>query len=247
MERRLQKIFWSVHIKTGRYRGRVTVRAEVRPNRRGVKSRELVLDAAEHVMAAHGYAAATIDQVVDKAGIPLSSVYHYFGSKEKILLAVMERGTDRFFADLPTWDQRAGRPAAHLALVITTASRTLERHPNFLRLLIAVSAQPPAVAKEEVQAVVTRIRGQALERLRNQIAIAFGDDPRSSSTDHLARFTLAAFDGAFLSCQADRGVTLGWLLQPLAPSLVAARRALAARERSSAKRGRSPIEAPADP
>ena len=34
-------------------------------------------------------------------GIPMSSVYHYFGSKDRILLAVMERGADRFFADLP--------------------------------------------------------------------------------------------------------------------------------------------------
>ena len=36
-------------------------------------------------------------------------------------------------------------------------------------------------------------------------------------------------DGAFAACQADRGATLGQLLQPLAPSLVAARRALLAR------------------
>ena len=31
----------------------------------------------------------------------MSSVYHYYGSKDGILLAVMERGAERFFADLP--------------------------------------------------------------------------------------------------------------------------------------------------
>jgi AcrR family transcriptional regulator len=42
----------------------------------------------------------------------LSSVYHYFGSQDGILLAVMERGADRFFADLP----RVGRETpAHSA------------------------------------------------------------------------------------------------------------------------------------
>ena len=35
-------------------------------------------------------------------------------------------------------------------------------------------------------------------------------------------------DGAFVACQADHGATLGQLLQPLAPSLVASRRALLA-------------------
>ena len=75
--------------------------AAVTPNRRGMKSRELVLDAAERVMAEDGFEAATLARVVEEAGIPLSSVYHYYGSKDGILLAVMERGAERFFADLP--------------------------------------------------------------------------------------------------------------------------------------------------
>ena len=49
---------------------------DVTPNRRGVRSRELVLDAAERVMAEHGFEAATLARVVAEAGIPMSSVYH---------------------------------------------------------------------------------------------------------------------------------------------------------------------------
>ena len=59
----------------------------VTPNRRGVKSRTLVLDAAERVMAADGFEAATIARIVEEAGVPLSSVYHYYGSKDGVLLA----------------------------------------------------------------------------------------------------------------------------------------------------------------
>ena len=201
---------------------------DVTPNRRGVRSRELVLDAAERVMAAHGFEAATLARVVEEAGIPMSSVYHYFGSKDGILLAVMERGAGRFFADLPEWDRRAGSPGAHLALVLSTAVRALERHPHFLRLLIVFAAQPPAAGDGQVREVVGRVRGQALRRLRAQIAIAFGDDPDSPTTDQLARFALAAIDGSVVAVQTDRGVTLGRLLQPLVPALVASRRALLA-------------------
>ena len=110
----------------------MTTRAEVTPNRRGIRSRELVLDAAERVMAEHGFEAATLARVVQEAGIPMSSVYHYFGSKDRILLAVMERGADRFFADLPDLSRRPGRPAQHLTRVTSAAARTLERHPSFL-------------------------------------------------------------------------------------------------------------------
>ena len=139
------------------------------------------------------------------------------------------RGADRFFADLPGLTRRPGRPAEHLARVVSAAVGTLQRHPDFLRLLIVFAAQPPAAGQGEIQAVVCRVREHALDLLRTQIAAAFGDDPRSPVTEQLARFALAAIDGAFVACQTDRGATLEQLLQPLAPSLVASRRALLAR------------------
>jgi AcrR family transcriptional regulator len=202
----------------------MAARADVTPNRRGLKSRELVLDAAERVMAERGFDAASVALVVEEAGIPLSSVYHYFGSKDGILLAVMERGAERFFADLPEPERRPGRPEVHLANVIAAAVRTLARHPSFLRLLIALAVQPPPESEGEVRAVVGRIRAQALDRLRDQIAIAFGEDHSSPEIDQLARFALSAIDGAFVASQTDPGVTLEHLLAPLAPALAAARR-----------------------
>jgi AcrR family transcriptional regulator len=142
----------------------------VTPNRRGMRSRELVLDAAEQVMAEDGFEAATLARVVTESGIPMSSVYHYYGSKDGILLAVMERGAERFFADLPEWDRRIGRPAQHMERISSTAVETLGRHPNFLRLLIAFAAQPPTGGDGEIQAVVGRVRTVALQRLRRQLA-----------------------------------------------------------------------------
>ena len=198
----------------------------VTPNRRGMRSREAVLDAAERVMASDGFDAATVARVVEEAGIPMSSVYHYYGSKDGILLAVMERGAERFFADLPDPDQRAGRSAEHLRAVLTAAVEALRRHPSFLRLMVVFAVQPPGAGEGEVQAVVGRVREMALKRLRRQIGIAFGDDPRSATTDRLARFALAAFDGAFVASQADSAVTIERTLEPLAPALVAARRSL---------------------
>ncbi|MFI5084230.1 MAG: hypothetical protein ACHQCE_24435, partial [Streptosporangiales bacterium] len=112
---------------------------------------------------------------------------------------------------------------------VSAAAHTLQRHPDFLRLLIVFAAQPPAAGDGEIQAVVCRVREHALELLRAQIAVAFGDDPQSPATDQLARFALAAIDGAFVACQADRGTTLEHLLQPLVPSLVASRRTLLAK------------------
>src|SRR6202049_5221452 len=93
----------------------MATRPSVTPNRRGVRSRELVLAAAERLMAEHGYDAASVAALKEAAGIPMSSIYHYFGSKDGVLLAVMERGSKRLVADLPVLTTtRPRRPVEHL-------------------------------------------------------------------------------------------------------------------------------------
>ena len=179
-------------------------------------------------MAEEGFEATTLVRVVAESGIPESSVYHYYGSKDGILLAVMERGAERFFAGLPDPDRRTGSATRHFSQVVSTAVDRLKQHPNFLRLLIVFAIQPPRTDNGQVAAVVGHVREMALQRLRKQIAIAFGDDPRSAATYQLARFALAAFDGAFVASQADGAVTLEDLLEPLGPAVVAVHRALLA-------------------
>lgn len=199
---------------------------QVTPNRRGARSRELVLDAAERLMAERGYEAATVAGLVEEAGIPPSSVYHYFGSKDGVLLAVMERGAERFFADLGRPGRRQGRPVEHLRAALTATAEALDRHPDFLRLLIGMAAQPPATADGEVLAVVNRVRDLALVRLREQAAIAFDLDADGEVAGRLSRFALAAIDGAFIAQQADRSVELSEVLAQLPDALVAMRRKL---------------------
>ena len=197
---------------------------DVTPNRRGVRSRDAVLDAAERVMAEHGCEGATAAQIVALSGIPVSSVYHYFGSKQGVLLAVMERGARRFFDSLPAVAEREGAPEDHLRHVIDGIAAALEEQPDFLRLVLVMATQP--VAGDDVataQEVVSRVRREALGRLRALIAMAFDDlRPSDESTDRLARLTLAAIDGAFVASQAD-GARLRWVLEPLPAALVAAR------------------------
>ena len=200
-------------------------REPVTPNRRGVKSRELVLDAAERVMATEGFEAATINRIVDEAGVPLSSVYHYYGSKDGVLLAVMQRGAERFFADVPDPDRRSGTAVEHLRLVVFEAMEALERNPNFLRLIIAFAVQPPRSGDGEISDVVRHVRELALKRLRRQIAIACDDNSRSRVVDRVARLGLAAIDGAFVAASADQSITLTQVLELLPDALVAAHQA----------------------
>jgi AcrR family transcriptional regulator len=216
------------------------VRGDVIPNRRGARSREAVLDAAERIMAERGYEAATVSSLVEEAGVPASSIYHYFGSKEGVLLAVMERGAERFHEALPEPVRRRGSQSQHLSRLVGSIAEGLERRPDFLRLILVMATQPRLNGNGEVDVVVERVRELALARLRNQMNIAFEIDPDSEQSDHLARFALAAIEGAFVATQADRRLELGELLQHLPAALVAIRRELAVASRARGRGQRRP-------
>jgi AcrR family transcriptional regulator len=219
-------LYWSVNYNSEI--ASVEARPAVRPNRRGARSRENVLDAAERLMALHGYEAATVAALVEEAGVPPSSIYHHFGSKEGVLLAVMERGAERFFESLPLPERRIGSQDEHLRAVIESVAASLERHPDFLRLLIVMATQPASAEGGEVQGVVDRVREMALVRLRAQMEIVFRIDRESADAHRLARFALAAFDGAFVASQASPDVDLQALLESLPAALIAVRRDIGA-------------------
>jgi AcrR family transcriptional regulator len=63
-------------------------------------TRHAVLDAAEELFTAPGYAAASVDDVAERARVTKGAVYHHFDSKPGLLRAVVERLFRRLVGDL---------------------------------------------------------------------------------------------------------------------------------------------------
>lgn len=173
-------------------------------------------------MATEGYEAAALSRIVEESEIPISSVYHYFGSKEGVLLAVMERGAERFFELVPEPTELIEDPITHLSLLVETVCEALERESDFLRLVIVMAAQPPVDERARALEVVGRVRHVALTRLRRQFELVFGTRANSRGARDLARFALSVFDGAFIAWQADPSVQLKQVLKYLPAALAAA-------------------------
>jgi AcrR family transcriptional regulator len=57
---------------------------------RRAQTRVRLLQAAAEVYALHGFGGATLDEVAAQAGLTKGAVYDHFGSKENLLLALME-------------------------------------------------------------------------------------------------------------------------------------------------------------
>lgn len=58
-----------------------------------------ILQAARTVFATHGYAAATVDEIAETAGIAKGTVYLYFSSKQDLFLAALREGVIQLHAD----------------------------------------------------------------------------------------------------------------------------------------------------
>lgn len=60
------------------------------------RARERLLRAAADVFDRKGYAAASVREIVLRAGLTKPVLYYHFGSKEGILVAILEEGARRF-------------------------------------------------------------------------------------------------------------------------------------------------------
>ena len=56
-------------------------------------TKERILDAAERLFADHGFPATSLRDITNEAGVNLAAVNYHFGSKESLLIAVLERTT----------------------------------------------------------------------------------------------------------------------------------------------------------
>lgn len=159
----------------------------------GEQSRELILDATERLMATKGYAATSISDVRKACGLPASSIYWHFGSKEGVLAAVMERGAERYFAAIPA--------EADVERQLAAVTEQQEQHPLFLRLFLLLSLErrdDPAVSE-----VIRRVRDKAIAGFRNAIAHLLPDDVPPAKARRvvaeLAAVATAMSDGIFLA------------------------------------------------
>jgi AcrR family transcriptional regulator len=78
-----------------------------------VGTRTLIIEAARRRLLADGYAAMSTRKVAEEAGVPLSQLHYYFGSKGGLILSLfeeenqrrLERQTRMYAEDTPLWQR----------------------------------------------------------------------------------------------------------------------------------------------
>lgn len=102
---------------------------------RAAATRQRILDAALAAFAANGLAGARVDEIAARAGANKRMIYAYFGSKEDLWLAVLERAYADKRAEEGALQVDALPPAEAMRRLVEFNLRYTAAHPEFVALL----------------------------------------------------------------------------------------------------------------
>ena len=85
--------------------------------------------------AEHGYAGARVDEIADRTRTTKRMIYYYFGSKERLFVAVLERAYAGIRAAEQTIEVDHLDPVAAIRRLAELTFDHHESHPDFIRLV----------------------------------------------------------------------------------------------------------------
>ncbi|MFF4551141.1 TetR/AcrR family transcriptional regulator [Streptomyces sp. NPDC001435] len=174
---------------------------------RSGRSRDAILDTAGELMSQHGYAATSISMISAACGLPTSSIYWHFGSKEGIYVAVLERARTTLLAALPPVEVPGADVARRLDTFLQEVEDAHQRHPHGVKLLMGLSiVQQDASAAAVAQ--VHDYRDALVTWAQESVSAVFGLRDRPEVSDELARFTLRMASGAAVARWFDPDAAL---------------------------------------
>jgi TetR/AcrR family transcriptional repressor of nem operon len=170
-------------------------------------NREKILTEGLKVVHAHGFANASVRDIVHAAGVPQGSFTNHFASKEAFGLEVIGLYLDRSRAtmaatllndSLAPLDRLSAYIDANQARMAQTGMRNGCLFGNFT----AEASDHSEAMREKLLDVFAEIRANIATCLR--AAAAAGDLPAAADPDDLAAFILTALQGANLLSKAER-------------------------------------------
>ena len=106
-----------------------------RPKIEDPEARVKILQAAEELFAARGFAAAPIRDIASKAGVNGAMIHYYFGSKEALYLAILENAASKVRGLLVETAGGSGSTKERLARFVDAYATYILSQPNLARIL----------------------------------------------------------------------------------------------------------------
>lgn len=109
--------------------------ADTAPRRDPARTRASLLDAAVAEFSEHGYSGARTDRIAQRAGTNIRMLYHYFGNKDDLYVAVLETVLADLRHDELQIDAATETPLEGLLRVFDFVQGHFAAHPQLRKLL----------------------------------------------------------------------------------------------------------------
>ena len=119
-------------------------------------SRTAILDAAQKVFLANGFAGGSLSAVADVAGIPRTTIYEYFPSKGHILLAVLQERIPPLLAELLA-DGDAEGPLERINYIFAAGIDLVLAAPELAELMFRVGRELPKDLRDQMWELLTPV------------------------------------------------------------------------------------------
>lgn len=183
--------------------------AQPEPPPRDVDTRERILAAGAELFGKKGFNGCGLSEVLQQAGVPKGSFYHYFASKEEFGVVLIERARDEYLAELkPVLSDRRMSPIKRLRAVFEHTRDCCAQSGPTVECLIPKLALETANLSEPVHAAVRCAYQQWCALLAQVIreAQAAGEIEVHHDADRLANVLVMLWEGAAIRMQIDRTI-----------------------------------------
>lgn len=124
-------------------------------------ARTRILDAAEHAFAESGQAGARVAAIAEDAAVNKAMLYYYFGSKESLYEAVLERITGEFIALAERVGANLDGPPDEGVVAFVDGYRAiLTGHPYFVRLALRGMLDDPTAFQAWMAPQILKVLAQ---------------------------------------------------------------------------------------
>ncbi len=141
-------------------------------------TRERILVAALELFGERGFATTGIEALCQRANVVRTAIYWHFGSKEGLLVPVLERAASEWIEEIQKSVYLEGDPLARLDRFVASLRDLVVLRPNLVRLLLSVAlerSEKDAATRDALRTIFERAHAAIVQGIDDSLGAPWSE------------------------------------------------------------------------
>lgn len=164
---------------------------------------EQILDAAYKCISSKGYANISLRNIANEAGVALSQLHYYFGSKKDLFREIIKRMIKKYLTEFEYHLEKESTSKDKITSIIKYFQKVLKNDPELFKLLYDLSSL--ALWSDSFKDLLSNLFKDLTEMIEECVANSnsLKDNLKEYNSDSLARIILGSALGIALQFSLD--------------------------------------------